>query len=316
MKNVFFVLCLCALLSSSSVILHGEETETLATSPEVTAEVSAKEVNVGDRIKLDVTFEKASGYEVSFPEKPENLGDFSLIESKPTKSGWGKSEKKGYQYVIAIYETGAHVVPPIPLKYRKVGETEWRSLDSPQVPIEVVSLLKEGDTDIKDLKGLIPYGMGASGVLFILVIAFLLIAIAYWIWQQKNKKKFPTEAERIKSAYEIAYERLMKLKKEDLTGQGRINEYYIRLSDIVRHYLEDRFAFRAPEMTTEEFMIEIKKSPKVLGEHRELLKDFLSHCDMVKFAKYGPTPIEMLDSFHSAEKLLDKTRPQEEEEEE
>jgi hypothetical protein len=36
---------------------------------------------------------------------------------------------------------------------------------------------------------------------------------------------------------------------------------------------------------------------------------------MVKFAKYGPTPLEVLDSFGSAEKLVDQTRPSEQEEE-
>jgi len=38
------------------------------------------------------------------------------------------------------------------------------------------------------------------------------------------------------------------------------------------------------------------------------LKDFLSQCDMVKFAKYGPTQLEMLDSFSSAERLVDQTK--------
>ena len=49
-------------------------------------------------------------------------------------------------------------------------------------------------------------------------------------------------------------------------------------------------------------------------EHKELLKEFLSHCDMVKFAKYGPTPLEMLDTFSSAEDLVEQTREIEEEE--
>ncbi|MFC1480537.1 hypothetical protein ACFL5Y_03735 [Candidatus Omnitrophota bacterium] len=99
----------------------------------------------------------------------------------------------------------------------------------------------------------------------------------------------------------------------DLPGQGRIKEYYVRLSDIVRHYLEDRFSFRAPEMTTEEFMERVKNSSEMLKKHKELLGDFLSHCDMVKFAKYGPTSLEMLDSFQSAERLVDQTRIREEE---
>ena len=69
-------------------------------------------------------------------------------------------------------------------------------------------------------------------------------------------------------------------------------------------------------MTTEEFMIALKASPEVASEHKKLLKEFLSHCDMVKFAKYGPTPLEMVDSFNSALNLVEQTRLVEEEEEE
>ena len=105
---------------------------------------------------------------------------------------------------------------------------------------------------------------------------------------------------------------IQELKGQDLPGKGLIKEYYTRLSDIVRRYLENRFSFRAPEMTTEEFMENIKNSSVLVEEHKELLKEFLSHCDMVKFAKYGPTPIEMLDSFKSAESLVEQTRLEEE----
>jgi hypothetical protein len=105
-----------------------------------------------------------------------------------------------------------------------------------------------------------------------------------------------------------------ELRAMDLPGKGRIKEYYFRLSDIVRRYLENRFSYRAPEMTTEEFLSAIKDSKEFSNELRGLLKEFLSHCDMVKFAKYGPTPIEILDSFKAAENLIDRTKLTEEEE--
>jgi len=109
-------------------------------------------------------------------------------------------------------------------------------------------------------------------------------------------------------AHEIAYEQLKELKRMDLPGQGRIKEYYTILSDIIRHYLENRFLLRAPEMTTEEFIQEAGRSPKIGAEQKKLLKEFLSHCDMVKFAKYGPTLLEMLDSYREAENFIDQTR--------
>jgi len=132
----------------------------------------------------------------------------------------------------------------------------------------------------------------------------------------KNRKKERKETDKLKTAYDIAYEELDKLKKMDLPNHGRIKEYYVILSDITRHYLENRFNFRAPEMTTEEFLESVKKAPQLTVEHKKVLKEFLSQCDMVKFAKYGPTPIEILDSFKSAEALVDGTKIEEKEDEE
>jgi hypothetical protein len=68
-------------------------------------------------------------------------------------------------------------------------------------------------------------------------------------------------------------------------------------------------------MTTEEFLEAVKGSSELEQEHKEILKDFLSRCDMVKFAKYGPTPIEILDAFKAAERLIEQTREEEELEE-
>jgi hypothetical protein len=42
--------------------------------------------------------------------------------------------------------------------------------------------------------------------------------------------------------------------------------------------------------------------------HKELVGNFLEHCDMVKFAAYGPDSREIENSFNSAKKLVDETR--------
>lgn len=282
----------------------------------VTAEVDKEQINIGDRIKLDVIVEDPSGLEFLFQEKPETLGDFSFIESHSFKRGWGKGSKVGREYVLGIYTTGTHVIPPVQLRYRLPGESEWQIAESPQVPIEVMSTLSGEETDIKDLKGMLD--TGSRFVYFMFIIAALVYGgIMLWIMWRKRLARLKEPPEIIiRPAYEIAHEQLIELKNMDLPGKGRIKEYYIRLSDIVRHYLENRFTYRAPEMTTEEFLEYLKISPEMREEHKELLKEFLFHCDMVKFAKYGPTPLEMLDSYSSAEKLVEQTKIEQEELEE
>ena len=113
---------------------------------------------------------------------------------------------------------------------------------------------------------------------------------------------------RVKPPYEIAYERLRELAEAHLPEKGKIKEYYIELSGIIRYYLEARFNLRAPEMTTEEFLVKLRTEGELIPEHKNLLREFLLHSDLVKFARYGPSVREIDLSFKSAKRLIDQTK--------
>lgn len=81
------------------------------------------------------------------------------------------------------------------------------------------------------------------------------------------------------------------------------------VSDVLRTYVEERFELRAPERTTEEFMIELRSSHKLHPAHKALLEDFLSHCDLVKFARFEPTLPELEGLLDSAIRFIDETAP-------
>jgi hypothetical protein len=82
------------------------------------------------------------------------------------------------------------------------------------------------------------------------------------------------------------------------------------VSDAVRVYLEDRFRFRAPERTTEEFLSELQKSPRLNDEQKKTLADFLERCDLVKFARFEPAETELKQLHSVAHRLVDETKPQ------
>jgi hypothetical protein len=85
--------------------------------------------------------------------------------------------------------------------------------------------------------------------------------------------------------------------------------FCILVSDTVRLYLEERFNFRAPERTTEEFLRELQSTNLLAGEQKESLGRFLESCDLVKFAKYEPGERELQELHHSAVKLVEETEP-------
>ena len=137
------------------------------------------------------------------------------------------------------------------------------------------------------------------GICCFLVIQALLIKL-------KGKKK-KTEESRV-DPYSMALKKLEELKKETLPLQGKVNLYYTKLSDIVRCYMEGRFKIRAPEMTTEEFLWTLNQKNIFKENQKQLLKEFLNGCDLVKFADYQATLKEIDQSLLQAERLIEETK--------
>lgn len=166
--------------------------------------------------------------------------------------------------------------------------------------------------NIKDIKP--PVYFPSNYLPFIIIVVLCVLAASVFLVNRLIRKKFLNKMTpvRKKTAYETACEALDALKAKDLIRSGKIKEYYIELSFIVRQYLENKFNIRAPEMTTEEFLEAAKRSDALSMSHKELLKTFLSHADMVKFAKYGPNTKETEESFLAVKRLIDETNIAEE----
>ena len=162
--------------------------------------------------------------------------------------------------------------------------------------------------DIRDIKPPVDlppdyFLLYVLGTILVLGGIFFLVRFLFPRLKQPKKVSIPP-----KSPWEVAVERLNDLQKQNLSQQGHLKEYYSQLSDIVRRYIEDRFRIRAPEMTTQEFLLSLKDSSDLSSEHKGFLKDFLNSCDMVKFARYGPSLQETEVSLHFAFKLVEETK--------
>lgn len=169
-------------------------------------------------------------------------------------------------------------------------------------------------TGIKDIKP--PLSFQANYMLVIIILAIiiisLLILLAIYIIKKRAGSKGSRQAMPPKKAHEIAYEALNELKSRKLPASGFVKEYYFEISRIVRCYIENRFSLKAPEMTTEEFLYSLKDSYILTGPQKDIIKEFLNQCDLVKFAKYGPTVDEVEASFATAKRLVDETKIEDE----
>ena len=90
---------------------------------------------------------------------------------------------------------------------------------------------------------------------------------------------------------------------------GQPKPFCTVVSDTVRSYLEERFTFRAPERTTEEFLHELQATNLLLPDQKDSLGEFLKQCDLVKFARYEPREAELHNLHDSAVRLVEETEP-------
>ena len=212
-------------------------------------------------------------------------------------------------YILDTFETGTFTIPSIVVKYRSDGEKEWKEVLADAVNIEVLSSLDEKalEGDIRDIKGPVSYWDKTYIYIILGIVAAIALILFIIIFLQKRRKIKEVVIPKV-PAHEIAYEALKKLMVKDYLSTGKVQEFYFELSNIARHYIEDRFQLKAPEMTTEEFLITLKKSEVLNSEQKSLVKDFLSQCDMVKFAKYLPQKNEIDSSYESAKNLVDQTK--------
>ncbi len=211
--------------------------------------------------------------------------------------------------MLDIYETGKFTIPAAVIKYRGSAKEQWKEVLSVPLTVEVRSVLDADaeKADIRDIRG--PESIyNLTYVYVILAIIVVIIIIVLIVRLLKKRKKTQEIIIPPRPAHEIAYEALRELMGRDYLKAGKVREYYFELSDIVRHYIEDRFQMKAPEMTTEEFLATLKYSGVLNSEQKGDVRDFLSHCDMVKFAKYMPEQREIELSYDSARKLIDGTK--------
>ncbi len=155
-----------------------------------------------------------------------------------------------------------------------------------------------------------PFALPMNPVIFwimlFLLLGGLILGVLYVISKRLERRKITVG--KIKTPYECAMLRLKSLQEEDLLNNKRYEEFYLKLSRIIRYYFEEQFTINAPDMTTEEFLADLQALDKLNEKQKNVLKDFLTSCDLVKFAKHEPGREEVEKSFELAKALLEETR--------
>ena len=162
--------------------------------------------------------------------------------------------------------------------------------------------------DIRGLKDMVEIPTGNEWVWWLLVAVAVLVVTGIVVWFiRRHLAKSSTELAPPPPPprHVVAWERLQRAL--DLIHEAEW--FCIEVSHIIRVYLEERFSLHAPDRTTEEFLLELQSSRHLAGEHKQLLANFLSECDMVKFARAEPPEQELRSLHEAASRLVGETQP-------
>ena len=160
--------------------------------------------------------------------------------------------------------------------------------------------------DIRDIKPPVEIPSGWEWLWWMLgALAVAALLFAAWHWWQKRRSQIPIVPP------VPAHVRAKEMLEKALALIAHPKPFCTLVSDTVRTYLEERFDFRAPERTTEEFLHELRGTNLLSVEQKEKLGEFLGCCDLVKFAKYEPVENELRDLHGSALRLVEETEPHE-----
>ncbi len=160
--------------------------------------------------------------------------------------------------------------------------------------------------DIRDIKPPIEIPNDWEWLWWVIaVLTMVAFAILIWRWWQKRR------ALTVFVPPVPAHVRAKQKLDEALALIAQPKPFVIAVSDTARAYLEERFNFRAPERTTEEFLRELSGTDLRAKPQKESLGGFLQSCDLVKFAKYEPGEKELRELHGAALNLVEETKPAE-----
>jgi hypothetical protein len=270
--------------------------------------VDRDKITIGDKIKYEVIVEYDNGVEIEPYATGKNLGEFEIKDYKievPQKIKSGRLISRAI-YTIATFTTGEFTIPGLKIKYKDLDKQE-KEISSNEIKIKVESV-KPSPNDKDDIRPLAGPAeiKGVLPAWVFVVFILLIVSIAVFAYLKKKKEKEEKPALPPAPAEEIARGALNALKEANLIEKGLIKEYYIRLSDIIRAYIENRYRIFAMDRTTWELFQEMR-SKRIERLHVDKINYFFEDCDMVKFAKYTPVRKEIEEAYKKAEEMIEIT---------
>jgi hypothetical protein len=275
----------------------------------LTIRLDRDRITTAQWLTLEVAVDAAEGRAVQLPAPEEVEGGSLRVErmhTAPPELVEEGTVRWLRRYELQPFLAGSYSVPALQVA---VGGPDTTLATEP-IPVAVVSVVDAAETaprprEVQDPVAVAP--RTTQIVLFAavgLAVAGAVAAAVVW-WRRRAARRRAQEA--LVPPHEAALRALRELAAGDLPERAPL-AFHHAVADVVRRYLEQRFAVRAPERTTEELMLTVAGADWLDDVQRRALHTFLARCDQVKFAGARPPAAAARDLIDTASDLVTALR--------
>lgn len=279
----------------------------------VEAKIDSLEMVIGQQTDVTVTVTAKEGDQVEFPNfKPlqQIIPGVEIVESGPMTTS-GKSDGSCLfqrNYTLTSFDGKLYYLPPFAVKVNgKEYKSKSLALKVLEIDVDTTNVDKFfGPKDVQDN----PFSWQEWSVIFWLSLIMLaMISITYYLYLRlRDNKPIVAKIRIIKRLlpHQKAMKEIEAIKADKMVMSENQKEYYTKLTDTLRKYIEERYGFRAMEMTSSEIIDRLTETQD--SQALDELRLLFNTADLVKFAKYSTLINENDMNLVNAIEFINKTK--------
>lgn len=270
----------------------------------VTAKIEPIEMMIGEQATVTLTVQTADDAKVDWPTfQPRQM----LV---PGVEVLNTQRTSDHTMVITLtsFDGNLYHLPPFKVKINgKEQQSADLALKVVEVEVDTTQLNKFfPPKDVQDN----PFLWSDWSLSFWLsVLLLVLIALCGYLYLRlRDNKPIISHIKIVKRLlpHQKAMKEIEQIKADRMVASENAKEYYTKLTDTLRKYIEERYGFSAMEMTSSEIIERLTAA----GDQQSLdeLRQLFTTADLVKFAKYSTMINENDANLVSAIDFINQTK--------
>ena len=257
----------------------------------VEATIDSIQMLIGQQVHVTLTATTPVDATVVFPtyKSREQLvaGVDVLTVSEEKKETMDVGQRLSRIYTLTSFDGNLYYLPPFKVKVNgKEYQSKSLALKVMEVDVDTTKMNQFfGPKDVQDN----PFQWSDWSLVFWLsVLLLVLLGVAAYLYVRlRDNKPLIKSFKLVKRLlpHQRAMKEIEQIKADKMVSSENQKEYYTKLTDTLRRYIEERYKFSAMEMTSSEIIERLTQD----GDQKSLdeLRQLFTTADLVKFAKYS-----------------------------